>query len=408
MTTKIIVSQDEFCRAAKLLATAVSLQNNDNEQRANVIALICDASAETIELKTQAQELIASAVIDIYGDDGIEEDFWLELDAVFLSTLLEKTKRASHIQIDIDTRMMSMSISSGKLLEGDLLSASQFIRVDDSATFNQNIRLIDSLADYDFEPCMDEKAFNAVVSKGSCKLLKAVDEFNAAQHATVADHVSVMFSKDNAFVDSTNFHATVERIESEEEQCAVLNAASFKAFQKVINLMHIARDAKLSMQLTDQHIILETENSFASITTKDLSHRPESISPPKTSAQIIYLSVFETIEALKKLDAKQKKSEDFVFISPVFREESSEIMFESEPEAGQLTSLVEHIGDLPNFEEIKTLRQPLLAAIKMFIDEEHMYLQGLEPESTEIIVVDKSHSKYVAIQKLPHRSSETV
>lgn len=406
MTTKIIVSQDELCRAAKLLAAAVSLQNNEIEQRANVIALICDASAETIELKTQAQELIASAAIDIYGD-GIEDDFWLELDAVFLSTLLEKTKRDRHVQIDIDTQCMSMSISSGKLLEGDLLSPSQFIRIDDSATFNQNIRLIDTLADYDFEPRMDEKTFNTVVSKVSCKLLKAVDEFNVAQHATVADHVSVIFSKDKAFVDSSNFRATFERIEVENEQCAVLNAASFKAFQKVINLMHISRDAKLSIQLTDQHILLETEKSFASITTKDLSHRPESISPPHASEQRICLNVFETIEALKKLDAKQKKSEDFVFVSPVVRNETSQVLFESEPESGQLTSRVNHVADLPDFDEIKTLRQPLLAAIKMLIDDEYVYLQGFEPESTLIIVVDKSHSKYAAIQKLPHRSSDS-
>lgn len=406
MTIKVIVSHDKFCRAAKLLATAVSLQNNDNEQRATVIALICDANAETIELKTRFQELIASAVLDISGGN-VEDDFWLELDAVFLSTLLEKTKRDRHVQIDIDTRMMSMSISSGRLLEGDLLSPSQFIRVDDSATFNQNIRLIDSLADYDFESRVDDKNFNVAVSKGSCKLLRAVDEFNTAQHATVADHVSVMFSKDKAFVDSTNFHAAVERIEIENEKCAVLNAASFKAFQKVINLMHISRDAKLSMQLTDQHIILETEKSFASIITKDLSHRPESISPPHASEQRICLNVFETIEALKKLDAKQKKSEDFVFVSPVVRNETSQVLFESEPESGQLTSRVNHAGDLPDFDEIKTLRQPLLAAIKMLIDEEYMYLQGFEPESTEIIVVDKSHSKYAAIQKLPHRSSDS-
>ena len=403
MTIKVIVSHDKFCRAAKLLATTVSLQNNENEQRANVIALICDASAEIIELKTRARELIASAVLDI-SDGNIEDDLWLELDAVFLSTLLEKTKRASHIQIDIDTRMMSMSISSGILKEGDLFSTPVFTRVDDSATFNQNIRLINSLADYDFEPSIDEKAFSASVSKGGCKLLKAADEFNAAQHATVADHVSVMFSKDKAFVDSTNFHANFELLQSEEEQCAVLNAASFKAFQKVINLMHISRDAKLSMQLTDQHIMLETEKSFASITTKDLSHCPESISTPQPSAQSICLNVFETIEALKKLDAKQKKSEDFVFISPVLRNENSEIMFESEPEAGQLTSRINQVGELPDFDEIKTLRQPLLAAIKMFIDEEHVYIQALEADSTEIIVVNKLQTKYAAIQKLPHQA----
>ncbi|WP_300499811.1 hypothetical protein [Marinobacter sp.] len=405
MTTKVIVSHDELCRAAKLLAAAVSLQNNEHEQRANVIALICDASAETLELKTLHQELIACAVIDIYDED-IEDDLWLELDAVFFSTLLEKTKRASHIEIDIDGRMMSMSISSGKLLEGDLLSPPQFIRVDDSATFNQNIRLIDSLADYDFRPCMDEEAFTTSVSKASCKLLRAVDEFNMAQNATVADHVSVMFSKDKAFVDSTNFHASFERIESEEEECAVLNAASFKAFQKVINLMHISRDAKLLMQLADQQIMLETEKSFASITTKDISHRPQSISLPQKSEPAICLNVFESVEALKKLDAKQKKSEDFVFISPVFREEIPEILFESEPEAGQLTSRVEHIGDLSSFDEIKTLRQPLLAAIKMFLDEESVYIQGVESDSTEIIVSDKLHNKYAAIQKLPHRASE--
>lgn len=407
MTIKVIVSHDEFCRAAKLLATAVSLQNNENEQRANVIALNCDASAETIELKTRFQELTASAVLDI-SDSNIEDDFWLELDAVFLSTLLEKTKRALHLEIDIDTHFKSMRISSGILKEGDLFSTPVFTRVDDSATFNQNIRLIESLADYDFESRMDDKNFNIAVSKGSCKLLKAVDEFNMAQHATVADHVSVMFSKDNAFVDSTNFHATVERIESEEEQCAVLNAASFKAFQKVINLMHISRDAKLSMQLTDQHITLETEKSFASITTKDLSHRPLSITPPNTSAQSICLKVFDTVEALKKLDAKQKKSEDFVFISPVLRNETFQILFESEPESGQLTSRVNHAGEkIPDFEEIKTLRQPLLAAIKMFIDEEHVYIQSLEPDSTEIIVVNKLQTKYAAIQKLPHNSSDS-
>ena len=403
MTIKVIVSHDEFCRAAKLLATAVSLQNNDNEQRANVITLICDASAETIELKTQAQELIASAVLDI-SDGNIEDDLWLELDAVFLSTLLEKTKRDRHVQIDIDTQCMSMSISSGKLLECNLFSPIEFIRIDDSATFNQNIRLINSLADYDFEPSMDEKAVSASVSKGSCKLLKAVDEFNTAQHATVADHVSVMFSKDKAFVDSTNFHASFELLQSEEEQCAVLNAASFKAFQKVINLMHISRDAKLSMQLTDQRIILETEKSFASITTKDLSHRPESISPPHASEQRICLNVFETIEALKKLDAKQKKSEDFVFVSPVVRNETSQVLFESEPESGQLTSRVNHVADLPDFDEIKTLRQPLLAAIKMLIDDEFVYLQALEADSTEIIVVNKLQTKYAAIQKLPHQA----
>jgi hypothetical protein len=407
MTIKVIVSHDEFCRAAKLLATAVSLQNNENEQRSNFITLICDPIAETIDLKTRAQELIASAVIDIYDDD-IEDNLWLELDAIFLSTLLEKTRRALHIEIDIDTQCKSMSISSGKLIEGDLLSPSQFIRVDDSATFNQNFRLLDSLADYDFEPSTDDKIFSASVSKGSCKLLKAVDEFNTAQHATVADHVSVMFSKGNAFVDSTNFHATFERIEVENEKCAVQNAASFKALQKIINLMHIARNAKLSMQLTEHHIILETEKSFASVTTKDISHRPESISPPQTSAQSICLNVFETIEALKKLDAKQKKSEDFVFISPAFREETSEILLESEPEAGQLTSRVGHIGDLPSFDEIKTLRQPLLAAIKMLIDEECVYIQGVESDSTEIIVSDKLHNKYAAIQKLPHRTSKAV
>ena len=93
-----------------------------------------------------------------------------------------------------------------------------------------------------------------------------------------------------------------------------------------------------------------------------------------------------------------------MFISPVVRNETSQILFESEPEPGQLTSRVNHAGEIPDFDEIKTLRQPLLAAIKMFIDEEHVYIQALEADSTEIIVVNKLQTKYAAIQKLPHQA----
>lgn len=403
MSKTIVISRFEVRAAAKLLKTVVSLQRDRNESMRHCIALICDASSSTLKLKSPFCEQIWGWVkLDATFDDEFIDDCWLELDVDFFSTLLDKTTFGRHIQLTFDNTASTMQLISGNFHDADLLSTAQFIANDDTSTLRQNIALLNTLSDYD-TPTVEKKDNTLQINKATGRVLKRIDEFNNAQRASVTDHVSIICSSNNLLVESTNFSVKLQSVEHDLSECTVLNAASFHALQKSLNVLRISRESTLTLQQEDEQIILQTDASVVCIKNQEQVYRPRVATLPQVDDEdILVLNKEACIEALKKLDAKQKKNEDFVFISLVKLGSKSYCRLESEPENGQLTSLILNSLQSKEFDEMKTLRSAFLACLNTFIDDDYVMVYTMNASNDEFFVTNKSKSKYVALQKLPH------
>jgi hypothetical protein len=403
MIKTIAIPQFPLNSAVKLLKTVVSLQRDRDESKRNCIALICDSNSSTLTLKSPISEQIWAWVkLDATFDDEFIDDCWLELDVDFFSTLLDKTTFGRHIQLTFDNTANAMQLISGTFHQGDLVTPAQFIANDDSSTLRQNITLPNTLSDYD-TPFVEKKDKTLQINKSVGRVLKRLDEFNNAQRASVTDHVSINCSSNNLFVESTNFSVKLQNIEHDLDECAVLNANAFHALQKSLNLIRISPESVMTLHQEGEQLILQTEVSTVCIKSQEQVYRPCVTELPKVDDEdILVLNREACMEALKKLDAKQKKNEDFVYISLIEFDAKSYCRLESEPENGHLTSLIPNSLNSNEFNEIKTLRSAFLACLNVFIDDEYVMLYTINASNDEFFVTNKSKSRYIALQKLPH------
>ncbi|WP_258807640.1 hypothetical protein [Pseudidiomarina sp. CB1] len=411
MNMNTIVDLIPLKRVAKLFKETTLLQKHRDTLHRNAIVLICDASSSTLTLASPLnEELWAWHKLDASFDDEFTDSLWIELDAVFFSTLIEKTLFARHIKLEINTVAASMAILSGKAPvddnQADLFpNEDKFIPSDASSTLRQNIKILDTLSDYDLPPVShSEEAFQ--LSKSSDSTISLIDDFNKTQGASVADYVAIQNKSGALVFESSNFSIKTQSIDKELHINSVLDSGTLHALRKMINLLRATADAQILFTQEHERIILRTKDSVVFLKTQEHIHRPMVCALPKFSeADALTLNKEMCIKALEKLDAKQKKIEDFVFISLIKNDTEKLIQFESEPEAGQLSLVIKtHIG-LEDFEEIKTLRSSLIAALKIFNDDVNLLLHNPDNSSDEFYVTTSSFTSYVALQKLQNPSA---
>lgn len=410
MIMNIIVDRASLKSAAKLLKETTALQNERDTSNRSAIVLICDASSSTLTLNSPFSErLWAQVELDTVFDDEFTDSLWLELDAAFFSTLIEKTLFARHIKLEIDTAEASMIIQSGKAPidydQTDLFAdEDRFIANDDSSTLRQNIKFLETLTDYDL-PLLSHSEDPFTLSKSSDKTISLIDDFNKAQGASVADYVAIQSSSGALVFESSNFSVKTQSLENDFASIAVLASDTLHALKKMISILRTTADAQLLFTLEHERIILRTRQSVVVLKTQEQLYRPTTCALPRFSeTSALTLNKEMCIKALDKLDAKQKKSEDFVFISPTKNDAKKLIRFESEPEAGQLTLIIKTDINLEDFQEIKTLRSSLIAALKIFNDDVNVILLNPGSSNDEFYVTTQSLTSYVALQKLQNSS----
>ena len=410
MTMNTIVDRLPLKGVAKLFKETALLQKHRDTLHRNAIVLICDASSSTLTLASPLnEELWAWHKLDATFDDEFTDSLWIELDAVFFSTLIEKTLFARHIKLEIDATSTSMTIQSGRAPiyhdQADLFpDENKFVANDDSSTLRQNIKILDTLSDYDLpQPSESEDAFQ--LSKSSDNTISLIDDFNKAQGASVADYVTIQNRSGALVFESSNFSIKTQSIDKELPINVVLDSGTLHALRKMINLLRVTADAQILFTQEHERIILRTKDSVVFLKTQEHIHRPTVCALPKFSeADVLTLNKEKCIKALEKLDAKQKKNEDFVFISLTKNGMDKLIQFESEPESGQLSLVIKADIELENFEEIKTLRSSLIAALKIFNNDVNVLLHNPQSSSDEFYVTTSSLTSYVALQKLQNPS----
>lgn len=411
MIMNTIVDRLPLKCAAKLFKETTLLQNHRDTLHRNAIVLICDASSSTLTIASPlSQELWAWHKLDATFDDEVTDSLWIELDAAFFSTLIEKTLFARHIKLEINTVAASMTIQAGRAPidhdQADLFpEENKFVANDDSSTLRQNIKILDTLSDYDL-PQLSESEDAFQLSKSSDNTIALIDDFNKAQGASVADYVTIQNRSGALVFESSNFSIKTQSIDKELPINVVLDSGTLHALRKMINLLRATADAQILFTQEHERIILRTKDSVVFLRTQEHIHRPTVCALPNFSeTDALTLNKEMCIKALEKLDAKQKKNEDFVFISLTKNGTDTLIQFESEPESGQLSLVIKADIDLENFEEIKTLRSSLIAALKIFNDDINVLLHNPDISRDEFYVTTSSFTSYVALQKLQNPSS---
>ncbi|WP_369743048.1 hypothetical protein AB8S08_00605 [Pseudidiomarina sp. PP-1MA] len=401
-----IVDRTPLKRVAKLFKETILLQKHRDTLQRNAIVLICDASSSTLTLASSLNEYLwAWHKLDATFDDEFTDSLWIELDAVFFSTLIEKTLFAHHIKLEINTVAASMTIQAGRAPidhdQADLFpDENKFVANDDSSTLRQNIKILDTLSDYDL-PRLSESEDAFQLSKASDNTIALIDDFNKAQGASIADYVAIQNRSGALVFESSNFSIKTQAIDKELPMSSVLDSSTLHALKKMINLLRTTADAQILFTQEHERIILRTKDSVVFLKTQEHIHRPTVCTLPNFSeVNSLTLNKEMCIKALEKLDAKQKKNEDFVFISLTKNGMDKLIQFESEPESGQLSLVIKADIDLENFEEIKTLRSSLIAALKIFNDDVNVLLHNPDKSSDEFYVTTPSLASYVALQKL--------
>lgn len=406
MIISIIVDRAPLKHTAKLLKEATAFQSERDTLNRCTIVLIFEASSSTLTLSSPFNEGIwARDKLDAVFVDDFTGSLWVEVDPVFFSTLIEKTLFARHVKLEIDTSLASMTIQSGKAPiddnQADLFpNEDKFIPSDGSSNFRQNIKILDTLSDYDLPPLNYGKD-TFELKKSSDKIISLIDDFCKAQGASVRDYVSIQNRSGVLVFESSNFSIKTQALHKELHINLVLASDTLHTLKKMINLLRPTADTQLMFVQEHEQIILRTNQSVVFLKTQDQIYRPTACVLPRFSeTNALTLNKEMCIKALEKLDAKQKKNEDFVFISLAQNDTEKLIRFESEPEPGLLSLVIKTHIDLESFEEIKTLRSSLIAALKTFSDDVNVVLYNPENSSEEFYVTTPSLTSYVALQKL--------
>lgn len=404
MTINVIVSRLEFSHAARLLLAVACYQKlNDNRP----IVMVCDPISSTITLKSAlAEEIWGFARLEAAFNDDVFEHFWVELSASFLTTLLSKRRQGQHVKLEIDTTRNQMKLLQGNSLSNrfknsgttdQLFPQEEFVEIKDNATYLQNFRTLNSLADYDL-PEAPESQIELELTKADCKLIHHSHEFNSAQLASSTDHVSLDISDSGTCINSTNFFSTLSPRTESCRQSLVLNTNALRALNESLQAIRIYPDDKVFLSTSDSSLVLKTARAVVNIRTKPLSERPYNTPLPSLSEPLIPMLVSDCKQVLKELDAKQKKNEDFVMISVT--EDNEYLEFSSETENGFLSSTATvYDNDSIELDDMRVFRAPFLAALSMFFDENTVNLMGFKRDSDELFITNELRTRYVVLQK---------